>query len=93
MQDKPTIIAQIKKNEKNNTIDFKIIKQKVSTDLYINIIGEKNFQRSWEIICYIYLQVRQKVVYLILKKLLNYLRVVKPLDYKKKVTTIFAQVM
>ena len=38
------------------------------------------------------MQVRQGVVYFILKELLNYPRVAKPLGYEKKATTIFAKV-
>lgn len=38
------------------------------------------------------MQVRQGVVYSILKELLNYPRVAKPLGYEKKATTIFAQI-
>ena len=45
---KPTIAPQIWKKDKDNTIATKIIKQGVSTDLHINIIGEKNPQRSWK---------------------------------------------
>ena len=45
-QAEPTTAVQTKKKEKNNAIASKIIKQRVSADFYINIIGEKNPQRS-----------------------------------------------
>lgn len=37
-----TTAAKTRKKEKGNTIASKIIKQRVSSDLYINIIREKN---------------------------------------------------
>lgn len=37
-----TTAAQTRKKERNNTVAFKIIKQRVSGNLYINIIEEKN---------------------------------------------------
>lgn len=37
-----TTIAQTKKKDKNNAICSKIIKQRVNSDSYINIIGERN---------------------------------------------------
>lgn len=43
-------------------------------------------------LCHVGLQVGQRVVYSILKELLNYPRVAKPLDYKKKATTLFPKV-
>ena len=89
---KPTTVVQTRKKEKDNAIASKIIKQGVSADLYINIIGEKNFQRSWETFRRVCSQVGQGVVYSILKELLNYPRVAKPLGYEKKATTIFAKV-
>ena len=92
LRTKPTTAPQIKKKDKNNVIATKIIKQGVSTDLYINIIGKKNPQRSWKTLCQVRSQVGQRVVYSIFKELLNYPRVAKPLDYEKKATTIFAEV-
>ena len=88
----PTTAPQIRKKDKDNAIATKIIKQGVSTDLYINIIGERNPQRSWETLRQVCSQVWQGVVYSILKELLNYPRVAKPLGYEKKATTIFAEV-
>ena len=88
----PTTAVQTRKKEKDNAIASKIIKQGVSADLYINIIGEKNPQRSWETLRRVCSQVGQGVVYSILKELLNYPRVAKPLGYEKKATTIFAKV-
>lgn len=69
----PTTAPQIRKKDKDNAIATKIIKQGVSTDLYINIIGERNPQRSWEMLRQVCSQVGQGVVYSILKELLNYL--------------------
>ena len=89
---KPTTAPQIRKKDKDNAITTKIIKQGVSMDLYINIIEERNPQRSWETLCQVCFQVGQRVVYFILKELLNYPRVAKPLGYEKKTTTIFAEV-
>lgn len=40
----------------------------------------------------VYSQVSQNIVHLILKKLLNYPCIVKPLGYKKRTTTIFGEV-
>lgn len=54
---KLTIIPQIKKKDKNNVITAKIIKQRVNTDLYINIIREKNLQRFWKMLCQVCLHV------------------------------------
>ena len=88
----PTIGTQIKKKKKNNAVTSKIIKEEVIGDLYIKIIGERNPQRSWETLCWVCLQVVQKVVYSILKKLQNYLRVAKFLGYDKKANIIFAKV-
>lgn len=90
--DEPTTTAQIRKKEKDNAITSKIIKQGVSADLYINIIWERNSQRSWKILCHVCSQVGQRVVYSILKELLNYPRVTKLLGYEKKGATIFAEV-
>ena len=92
LQAKPSTAVQTRKKEKNNAIASKIIKQEVSADLYINIIREKNPQRPWETLCLVCLEVGQEVIYSILKELLNYPRVAKPLGYKKKATTIFAKV-
>ena len=66
-----TIVAQIRKKDKNNIISLKIIKQGVNSDLYININGKQNFNQSWEILCRVCSQVSQSVVYLIFKKLFN----------------------
>lgn len=57
LQVKLIITIQTRKNHKNNAITTKIIKQGVSTDFYINIIGEKNSQRSYETLCHVSLQV------------------------------------
>ena len=92
MQAKPTTAVQTRKKEKENAIASKILKQGVSADLYINIIEEKNAQRSRETLRRICSQVGQGVVYFILTDLLNYLRIAKPLGYEKKATTIFAKV-
>ena len=91
-QAKSTTAIQTKKKGKDNTIASKIIKQGVSTDLYINIIREKNPQRSWETLHHVCSQVKQRIVYSILKELLNYPKVAKSLGYEKKATTIFAKV-
>ena len=88
----PTTATQTRRKEKDNTVTSKIINQGVNGDLYINIIGERNPQRSWEILRRVCSQVGQGVVYSILKELLNYPRVAKPLGYEKKTNTIFAQV-
>ena len=88
----PTTAAQTRRKEKDNAVALKIIKQGVNDDLYINIIGEKNPQMSWETLRRVCSQVGQRVVYSILKELLNYPRVAKPLGYKKKANTIFAKV-
>ena len=42
----PTTAAQTRKKEKDNVIASKIIKQGVNSDLYINIIGERDQHRS-----------------------------------------------
>lgn len=70
----------------------KIIKQGINSDLYINVISKQDPYRSWETFQQICSQVGQKIVYSILKDLLNYLYIAKPLRYKKKVTAIFAKV-
>lgn len=88
----PTTAVQTRKKEKDIAIASKIIKRGVSADFYINIIGGRNPQRSWETLRRVCLQVGQGVVYSILKELLNYPRVAKPLGYEKKATTIFAEV-
>lgn len=88
----PTTAAQTRKKDKDNAIASKIIKQGVNSDLYTNIIGERDPHRSWETLRRVCSQVGQGVVYSILKELLNYSRVVKPLGYEKKATTIFAEV-
>lgn len=41
MRAKPTKVTQTRKNEKNNAIASKIIKQKLNVDLYINVIESK----------------------------------------------------
>ena len=79
----PTNAAQTMKKDKDNAIASKIIKQGVNSDLYTNIIGERDPHRSWETLRRVCSQVGQGVVYSILKELLNYPRVVKPLGYKK----------
>ena len=81
---KPTTLAQTRKKDKNNAIASKIIKQGVNFNLYTNIIGECNPHWSWKILRQVCSQVGQGVIYSILKKLLNYPKVVKPLGYKKK---------
>ena len=88
----PTTAAQTKKKDKDNAVASKIIKQGVNSDLYTNIIGERDPHRSWETLQKVCSQVGQGVVYSILKELLNYPRVVKPLGYEKKATTILAEV-
>ncbi len=88
----PTTTAQIRKKEKDNAVASKIIKQGVSSDLCTNIIGERNPQRCWETLRRVCSQVGQGVVYSILKELLNYPQVVKPLGHEKKATSIFANV-
>ena len=88
----PTNAAQTMKKDKDNAIASKIIKQGVNSDLYTNIIGERDPHRSWETLRRVCSQVGQGVVYSILKELLNYPRVVKPLGYEKRATTIFAEV-
>ena len=87
-----TTTAQTRRKEKNNAVASKIIKQRVNGNFYINIIGESKTQRSWETLRWVCLQVGQGVVYSIFKKLLNYPKVAKPLGYKKKANTIFAEV-
>ena len=91
-QTDPITAAQTRRKEKNNAVASKIIKPEVNGDLYINIIGERNPQRSWEILCRVCVQVSQGVVYSIFKELLNYPRVTKLLGYKKKINIIFAKV-
>ena len=88
----PTNVAQTRKKDKDNAIASKIIKQGVNSDLYTNIIGERDPHRSWETLRRVCSQIGQGVVYSILKELLNYPRVVKPLGYEKRANTIFAEV-
>ena len=45
LQIKPIIVALNRKNVKNNVIIFKIIKQKIRIDFYINIIERKNHEK------------------------------------------------
>lgn len=88
----PITITQTRKKEKNNAVTLKIIKQRVNSDFYTNIIGERNPQRYQKTLKRICSQVGQSVVYSILKELLNYSQVIKPLEYKKITTSIFAKV-
>ena len=81
-----------RKKEKDNVVVSKIIKQRVNGKLHINIIRERNPQRSWKKLCRVCSQIGQGVVYFILKELLNYPWVSKSLGYKKKANTIFAEV-
>lgn len=88
----PTIAAQTKKKDKDNAIATKIIKQGVNSDLYTKIIGERDPHQSWETLRWVCSHVGRGVIYSILKELLNYPPVAKPLGYKKTATTIFAEV-
>lgn len=88
----PTTIAQTKKKNKDNAIATKVIQQGVNSDLYLNIISRRVPQMSWKTLQRVYSQVGQGVVYSILKELLNYPHVAKPLGYEKKATAIFAKV-
>ena len=88
----PTTAGQIRKKDKDNAIATKIIKQGVNSDLYINVIGKRDPHKSWETLRRVCSQVGQGVVYSILKELLNYPCVAKPLGYEKKSTAIFAEV-
>lgn len=45
---KPTTTAQTKRKEKDNTITSKIIKKKLNSNLYTNIIGEQDPNQSWK---------------------------------------------
>ena len=92
LRPEPTTAVQIRKKDKDNSIATKIIKQGVNSDLYINVIGKRDPHRSWETLRQVCSQVGQGVVYSILKELLNYPCVAKPLRYKKKATAIFAEV-
>ena len=87
----PITAAQTRKKEKDNAVASKIIKQGVNSDLYINIIEARDPHRSWKTLRQICSQVGQGVIYSILKELLNYPCVVKPLGYEKKATIIFAE--
>ena len=42
----PTTATQTKKKDKDNTIALKIIKQRVNSDLYINVIGKRDPHQS-----------------------------------------------
>ena len=43
-----TTTSQTKKKDKDNIIASKIIKQGVNSDLYINVIAERDPHQSWE---------------------------------------------
>ena len=58
----PTTAAQTRKKEKDNAVASKIIKQGVNSDLYINIIGERDPHRSWETLRQVCSQIGQAVV-------------------------------
>ena len=87
-----TTAAQTRKKKKDNFVAFKIIKQGVNSDLYISIIREQDPHWWWEILRQVCSQIGQDVIYSILKKLLNYPRIMKLLGYEKKATTIFTEV-
>ena len=89
----PITTTQTNKKEKDNTVVLEIIKQGVNGNVYINIIGKKNSQRFRKTLHRVYLQVGQRLIYFILKELLNYPRVVKSHGYEKKANTIFAKFM
>lgn len=84
----PIITIQTQKKVKGNTVTFKLIKQGVNSDLYINIIREMNPQRSQKTLHQVCFQVGQGIINSIFKELLNYPRIAKPLGYEKKSTTI-----
>lgn len=82
---------QIKKKDKNNAIATKIIKQGVNSNLYINVISKEDLPKFRETLWHVYLQFGQRVIYSILKKLLNHSCVTKLLGYEKKATAIFVE--
>ena len=47
----PITTAQTRRKEKDNAVASKIIEQEVNGNFYINIIREKNSQRSWKTLC------------------------------------------
>ena len=86
---RPTTAAQTRKEDKGNAVAMKIIKQGVSSNLYINTIGERGPHGLWETLRKICSRVGQGFLY---KELLNYSRVINPLGCKEKANSIFAEV-
>lgn len=69
-----------------------IIKKGVSNQITFNIMDLKDFKKIWNKLKSVYTKVIQGVVYLILQKLLYYLKITKPKRYEKLVIQIFAEV-
>lgn len=71
---------------------LKVIRKGVHPDLYSNIINKRDSKTTWDTLERVSSQVRQGVVYTLLKEILNYPRKNKPKRYEKRTTTVFSKV-
>ena len=82
----------IRTRDKEIAIACNIIKQGVGSELYANVIGERNPVNLWNTLERISSRVGQGVVYSLLKEVLNYPQTNRPLGFEKKSTAIFGEV-
>lgn len=61
-------------------------------DLYPNFINIRDQKSTWKILERVSSQVREKVVYILMKMILNYLCKNKSKQYNKRAITIFGKV-
>lgn len=83
---------KIKENQMAVGTATRIIKESVHNDIFKNIINVTDLREIWQKLQIACSQIGQKVVYLILQKLLNYPRTNKPQGFEKPVMSIFADV-
>ena len=80
-----------KKFRTNSATANRFIKKGLGSNIYKNVLGINSPKGIWDKLLIICQQVGHGVVYAILQKILAYPKIIKPLGYKKKATTIFAK--
>ena len=84
--------AQIASYEQNAAETAKIIKNKITDDLFKNVKNINELSVIWEWLCTICTQIKQNIVYAELCSLLLHSFTVKALDHENSINTCFDEV-
>ena len=84
-------VVTIRNRDKEIALACSIIKHGIGSELYANVIGERNPINLWNTFERISRRVGQGVIYSLLKDVLNYPCINRPLGFKKKSTAIFGE--